>query len=979
MNGVVTAYNTASGMAKVEQTTCAERTVFSVSLKGTPVRYMPMIVGQPIRFHDLGRGSGSFLGLAAPQPPSATPAVVATPTGGSSVSIAKSISLTGVVTSMGIRFHAISIPALGVSVCLPLAVVPSWASSSIGVGCVVDCVLHRGTVMVKTLTALRLVDGTELTADPAADAPPPTTSVPVVGMFESEAPEVRHAAAKLNRDQQQAAAGDYSDVVVKQEHHLQEICSDSTMQQFSSRLGSQLGTWSIHGFDPSFFFSPELNIRFLHANLELVNNTPPLVCQGDVLQVQLWSFWTLEGMSMDLRIVDEGGVDVTKHVAAISIIVPDELEVTNMGDMRAQQVCAFEVKLLPFHMDETCEIFIEVSAKKEGLLLPESVASIGSDGVTLFNNNSGDAGLDAVPSTAQQRCVATTILSRPIFVRSAAIAKGERSLDEKSLSHTYWVRNVLAPHEHVVSGFIDPGRSNTLVMDTELYESLNLINSEREVLVIDRDDLKLQTILDGALYIVDKIADTHAKASALLWYVDSVFSAQRQHLFATTTAKDTNNASTSTAGIGSRRPGGSKLRTGLDSRKRARHVEAPRPSVMRLGDVTEGLCRHRALLYKFLCDAVRVPCYLIRGEHQSPTDADAERHSWNVVVVGARHMMMVADSTLSPHRLLPWPDPCYRGPQLLLPDNLSSAFHVVMIAGGSHRPHILEECGRGASAYVKRCVIGGLTCVVKLPRQEVDVVPLRREFELLSTFGHIPNIVRTFGWFKGIILEHFPLSLLALMNMLLLRRSRLGEKQIRQVLEAILTALHHLHDAHFVHRDVKAENVLVNVHRCRQCIQFGTVCKECSLAQVALADFADCHELKESGSPATFISSSLPAVGTAPYAAPEIEHELPFSCAADIWSVGILASEMLLMQLPNRTSNPTGRTGHLVHPSTRKSQPVFIPGPAAVDPPWVEGFLSAACVVEWQKRATAVELQALIRSGKEPHPNSKVGESKRNA
>jgi serine/threonine protein kinase len=933
MNGVVTAFNPTTGAAKVELATSTEKMVYSVPLKGTPVRFMQMIVGQPIRFHDLGRGCGSFLGLVAP---------TAAPTQQCSESVGNvdCTPLTGVVIATGLRFHSLTVPTLGISACLPVTVIPSGWAHMVAVGCVVDCLLHRGTVMVKSIIAIRRMDGTVLTG--AAPTAPP--AVPIDSVC---GPEVRQAAAKLNKDQQASAQTCSSeDVIVKQEN-VQEVCSDSIVQQFSSRNGSHLGTWSIQGFDPSFFFPPELNIRFLHANVELVNNTPPLVCQGDVLQIQLWSFWTLEGASMDVRVVDEGGVDVTKHVATISVLVPDDLKATNMDELRAQQVCTFEVTLLPFHMDETCEIFIEVSAKKTGLLLPPSISC--GEGVT------------AAPDALQQetRCASTTLLSRPIFVRSAAIAKGERSLDEKSVSHSYWVRNVLAPHEHVVSGFIDPGRSNTLVEDTELYESLNLINSEREVLVIDRDDLKLRAILDGALYTVDKIADTHAKASALLWYVDSVFSAQKYHLFSI--AKEAK-SSTSVPDAASRKPG-AKIRSGFDSRKRARVVEAPRPSVMRLGEISEGLCRHRALLFKYLCDAVRVPCYLVRGDHQSPHDPEAERHSWNIVVVGARHVMMLADSTLSPHRLLPWPDPCYRGPPLPSPD-ASNSFQVLMITGGTHRPHILEECGRGASASVRRCVIGGLTCVVKVPRQDADVAVMRKEFELLSTFGHIPNVVRTFGWFKGIILEHFPLSLLALMNMLLLRRSRLGEGQIRQVLECILTALRHLHEAHFVHRDIKAENVLVNVQRCRSCIQFGTVCKECSLAQVVLADFADCYDLSSS---ADFVSEGLPAVGTAPYAAPEVEHELPFSCAADIWSVGILASEMLLMQLPTRASNPTGRAGVLTV-SGRAPISVFIPGAAEVDPPWAKALLSAAVVVKWSSRASAAELLELVSRVTNPFP-----------
>lgn len=944
MNGIVTSFNAVSGIAKVDLAESDQRVTYDVSLKGTPARHMPLLVGQSIRFHDTGRGTGSFLGLGI-----SSSSAVGDDEHNSDVS---AITFTGVVSKTGHRFHSLSVPVLGVCVCCPSDIVPSSCASTLGVGTVVDFVLRRGTIMVDAIVAIRQAGSDQDVA----------TRLDEDESKHGSTFAMRHAATKLNKHPNSApgvpGANDvYADVIVKKEL-ITEYCADATVQQFASRSGCQLGTWTVSGFDPSFFFPPELNIRFLHGKMELVNNTPPLVCQGDVVEVQLWSFWTLEGTSMDLRIVDESGVDVTMHVASVSILVPDNIDATTMDGLMPQQVCTFEVTLLPFHMDETCEIYFEVSARKSGLLLPAPFR--GENGVTLMPCDPGSI------SQKELSCVCSTVTSRPIFVRSAAVAKGERSLDENSLSHTFWVRNVLGPNEHVVSGFIDPGRSNTLVDDTELYESLNLINSEREVLVIDRDDLKLKSIVDGAYYIVDKIADTHAKAAALLWYVDSVFSAQRSNLFTSTStsaavpppvARPTvpNAVASKRGGLCGR----ASLRSGVDSRKRCRPLEEPRPTVMRLGDVSEGLCRHRSLLYKYLCDTVRVPCYLVRGEHQGPDDKVAERHSWNIVVVGARHVMMVADSTMSPHRLLSWPNTAYRGPQLPPPE-VTNHFQMLMLSGGGHRPHIQEECGRGASASVRRCVVGGLTCVVKIPRHEADISILRNEFDILSGFGHFPHVVRTFGWYKGIILEHFPLSLLALMNMLLLRRSRLGEGQIRQVLVAVVTALRHVHDAHYVHRDIKAENVLVNVQRCRSCLQFGTVCKECTLAQVALADFADCYSL---GHHKDFICEGAPPVGTAPYAAPEIEHERSFSFAADIWSVGILASEMLLMQLPNETCCPSGRSCTVVA-LNGSEHTVFVPSASGSDPPWAQRLISAACRVDWRDRKSARSLLEMIESSK---------------
>lgn len=42
-----------------------------------------------------------------------------------------------------------------------------------------------------------------------------------------------------------------------------------------------------------------------------------------------------------------------------------------------------------------------------------------------------------------------------------------------------------------------------------------------------------------------------------------------------------------------------------------------------LGCVTHGVCRHRAVLYKYLCDFCHIPCRLVRGA------CDSVHHAWN--------------------------------------------------------------------------------------------------------------------------------------------------------------------------------------------------------------------------------------------------------------------------------------------------------------------------------------------------------------
>eukprot|EP00760_Papus_ankaliazontas_P002671 PhM_4_TR11222/c0_g1_i2/m.18361 len=69
--------------------------------------------------------------------------------------------------------------------------------------------------------------------------------------------------------------------------------------------------------------------------------------------------------------------------------------------------------------------------------------------------------------------------------------------------------------------------------------------------------------------------------------------------------------------------------------------------VVNLGDVARGVCRHRALLVKVICDCLGYPCRLVRGSYRG------RPHVWNVVVVtGAdvQHKSVVAEYVLDAMR-----------------------------------------------------------------------------------------------------------------------------------------------------------------------------------------------------------------------------------------------------------------------------------------------------------------------------------------
>uniref|UniRef100_A0A0R3S2B5 Protein kinase domain-containing protein n=1 Tax=Elaeophora elaphi TaxID=1147741 RepID=A0A0R3S2B5_9BILA len=130
----------------------------------------------------------------------------------------------------------------------------------------------------------------------------------------------------------------------------------------------------------------------------------------------------------------------------------------------------------------------------------------------------------------------------------------------------------------------------------------------------------------------------------------------------------------------------------------------------------------------------------------------------------------------------------------------------------------------------------------------------------------------------AIISEYYPGG--TLLN-LILKRGKIPEfpeacRLFRQLTEAI----HYLHDRGVVHRDIKAENVLLDANGDVKLIDFG------------FARYIDRKERSES------------FCGTKPYTAPEIVQHLPYDAYASDWyAMGVLLFTMLTGKWPNTSSN----------------------------------------------------------------------------
>ncbi|MBW6454985.1 MAG: serine/threonine protein kinase [Trueperaceae bacterium] len=194
--------------------------------------------------------------------------------------------------------------------------------------------------------------------------------------------------------------------------------------------------------------------------------------------------------------------------------------------------------------------------------------------------------------------------------------------------------------------------------------------------------------------------------------------------------------------------------------------------------------------------------------------------------------------------------------------------------------NVIQRLGAGRTALVwlAQEEATGRQVALKIPRPDLATDPvLRRMFEnevqITLKLDH-PNVVRAFsGRTTGdeafLALEYCPGGTL---DQLLLERGRLPlEKALGLVLD-VAQGLAHTHDARVLHRDVKPANVFVDGEGRAKLGDFGT---------------------------GTFKGDDAEErVGTAFYMAPEVFEGRPTSLRSDVYSLGVLAYEVLTGERP---------------------------------------------------------------------------------
>jgi serine/threonine-protein kinase len=239
------------------------------------------------------------------------------------------------------------------------------------------------------------------------------------------------------------------------------------------------------------------------------------------------------------------------------------------------------------------------------------------------------------------------------------------------------------------------------------------------------------------------------------------------------------------------------------------------------------------------------------------------------------------------------------------------------------RYHIVERIASGGMGEVFRAhdAVLAREVAIKILHRSLSGDPafvdrFRREARAAAGLAH-PNIVAVYDWgaVDGIYYMVMEYVRGPSVRHLLNERGRLEPAQAVEVLRQSLLALGHAHHEGFVHRDMKPENLLVTREGVVKVADFG-------LARA----YADGR-----------VTQAGAVTGTVQYLAPEQIRGEPADPRSDLYSLGIVAYELLTGKLPF-----TGETAMAVaykHLSDR------VPAPSAAVPDLpadLDGFVASA-------------------------------------